>query len=590
MLLELGEVPVLRLWPHFLRNHTIDLRDSAQEANALVDRSNEEELLHCGHFDLGSARLLVGGAEELEQLVKVRLEEGELGGIVAPPELLVEGANAEASPINDADLEVALLIAGPVGVVRVHVPVHHGVVPLVHVADVAKLARVSVCDVEDPLPLLHRSGCHYVGREELLRHLGDELDAHLHLHLELLFVHAHRGVATSGEVLCEVVGVPELAGLEVAGHGGGRPGHLLVVLPSPVAPLLIIQELLVRRLNLPRGKVLQCLLRAAIVDKLGKDNEVGGVGADVREVVLRDPEGQVGLQQPKGVDLHAILLQHGGGVHPVGSPGALHGVGELHEELRVQVGGGLLVLDDDERLVRCAAAAQLLGADNLLDAVVCSQDLAGAEGLGQPRSAVLFGSQLLLVVRELHAKARPGLVLHVVLLELLHADARPSGGVLSPLSLAALLRWMWTRQPLLLRVAREQWLAAGRRSRLRPLGALVGLDHEFLARQLDAHPALRRPGASSSLVVQAPLLLDKFDLLQQSAGGQALRQLRRRDAPTLADEDAALVSSANNFPHLRHLWRCQATLCGVRVREPTAGLLPPAAGAGPPSQGRGAGG
>mmetsp|Transcript_18549 Transcript_18549/g.42055 ORF Transcript_18549/g.42055 Transcript_18549/m.42055 type:complete len:319 (+) Transcript_18549:810-1766(+) len=309
----------------------------------------------------------------------------------------------------------------------------------------------------------------------------------------------------------------EVVRLVETSHEGRPLGHLRIVLPGLVPPLLVVEELLVWRLDLEGLEVRERLLGLAVVDELRQDDEVRRLKGDVGEVPLGDAKGQGRLQQAQSVDLHAVLLEHGRRVGPVRPSGTFHRVGELHEKLCVQIGVRLLVLHDDQGLVGGPAATKLLRAHDLQDAVVVRHGVGRMERLCQPLRAVLGGGELLPGVWELHPKALSRHVFHVVLLELLHGDPWPPVTALGPLRLAALLRWVWAGQPLL--------HGAAHNDRGVGLGRLVGPHHQVLAGELDAHPALRGASASEDLVVEPAVGVEKLDLLDQRASGQAVGDL-----------------------------------------------------------------
>mmetsp|Transcript_3942 Transcript_3942/g.10856 ORF Transcript_3942/g.10856 Transcript_3942/m.10856 type:complete len:373 (-) Transcript_3942:751-1869(-) len=301
--------------PVLLGAHAVDLRYRAQQAHALRER--RENKLHAQLLLVQErpAPGLVLRDEALEHPVEVRVEVVVLATIEPPPELPAHGIAPRPAPIEDTDVQRLLGIAPEEDIVHVEVAVAPRDVVLIAVAPVGYLRRIRVHGCQDLLVGPDEIGGGAMGGEDCLGRLRDEVRPHLDLRLELAVAQAcvvrphapHLGPPP-------LRAVPELVQL----FEGRQPlslvgaGHLRAHLDQQVVVLLRrplqlpVLHLVVGGIKLPVPDLL------AKGDALGDLDPVGGLVADVAVVVLGDGEGQAGLQQPRGVDLHdvAALLHH----------------------------------------------------------------------------------------------------------------------------------------------------------------------------------------------------------------------------------------------------------------------------------------
>mmetsp|Transcript_18334 Transcript_18334/g.57679 ORF Transcript_18334/g.57679 Transcript_18334/m.57679 type:complete len:320 (+) Transcript_18334:629-1588(+) len=186
----------------------------------------------------------------------------------------------------------------------------------VPVAPPPRLTHVGVQPAQHSLVVVHGLVRGALRREEHLGDAGDEVGAHLDLHLEL-------GVLQAGVVRAHA---PELgrpvrrAPKDLVHQGEWSQVPLLVdrrqasTGPYEQVVVLLGRPCQLNVLHLVVGRLqLDVALPLAVGHALRDQDEVGGEVADVAEVVPRDAEGKAGLQHPVGTDLlHLLaLLVHG---------------------------------------------------------------------------------------------------------------------------------------------------------------------------------------------------------------------------------------------------------------------------------------
>mmetsp|Transcript_18821 Transcript_18821/g.59809 ORF Transcript_18821/g.59809 Transcript_18821/m.59809 type:complete len:538 (+) Transcript_18821:364-1977(+) len=339
-----------------------------------------------------------------------------------------------AAPVNEPAVHLPVGVAPEVGIVGVQVWVLEADVP-------REEAEVEPDVLLEGTRLLH-AVCK--GREEglagevrgvaLLRSVTNKLGQRVrHLlgaplaALAGLLGHL-RGPGEGPQQRRAQVGAPELCrhGVEEAelvpgGQTGLRPHQRVIHLVPHSRLQLEVQILLSQRQTLVGFEGLLLLL--AKLDKLGDEDVVGVWPADVREVVLRDPEGEDRPEEAVDRRLLRLVVDGGGALPPVegvdalllqpvelllllGGQGVprgahLHGVGahvpgHLAEEVPVQLRVLLRVLDREEGLRSGAARGQRAGhrqpleLQDLLNRVVLLEGACGVEGLRQvPLSALL---------------------------------------------------------------------------------------------------------------------------------------------------------------------------------------------------------
>mmetsp|Transcript_2962 Transcript_2962/g.9322 ORF Transcript_2962/g.9322 Transcript_2962/m.9322 type:complete len:274 (+) Transcript_2962:832-1653(+) len=138
------------------------------------------------------------------------------------------------------------------------------------------------------------------------------------------------------------------------------------------------------------------------LDLLGDEDVVRVLAADVREVVLRDLEGEDGPEEAVDPRLLGLVVRRAGalpavvGVAALLLGGAVARPRHLHEELLVQVLGVDLPLDLDEGLGARTAGRILtlhgepVEVDDLCHRIVLADGAGLPEGLGEPRRPPLL--------------------------------------------------------------------------------------------------------------------------------------------------------------------------------------------------------